>query len=162
MQWCSRCMSPAVDGPPSTQPLARCADSDAVATRELPAEVPHPALPGEDRCAFHLEQLALWAERERKAAERLRDEGRGRRPTPYVPRSRPPRFVGAELTRDEVGDIKDAMAKVLVARSSLDVALDNGAPRIASSDVRPLLRAVAELALVMDPVLGRGSDGPSS
>lgn len=93
-----------------------CEDSDAPAGNGLPAEVPHPPMPNEDRCEQRLDAWLRW--RERKAAARLEATGYGRGPLPYVKYPGAPRWRSIVLTRAETDEIDTAVTAVATLRAN--------------------------------------------
>ena len=133
-----------------------CEDSDAPAGNGLPAEVPHPPMPNEERCEQHLDAWLRWVERERKAARRKEATGYGRDPLPYVKHPRAPRWRSIVLTRAETRAIDEAVTAVATLRAQLAVAANrHGATSFRPTDLRPLLGALDVLLTALVPVNNR-------
>ena len=143
---------------PQTPPLRQCADSDAPATKDWAAEVPHPVPwysdEDETRCVYHLRKYDLWVERERSAERRHAANPKARGPELYVKVPRGPRYRGVELTRDETRAVDGALADVGMARAGLEVAVRNGATKVGAGDLRTLLDALDDLADALAPLRG--------
>lgn len=134
-----------------------CDDSNALGTAGQPDETPHPALAGEDRCEFHLQDYDRWAEAERKADWRRRAAPADADPLPrgprgYVPRPRPERYQGIELTRLQARKINEALAGVAIARAPLDSAVYDRRPDVPTASLRTLLEALNRLAAALGPL----------
>lgn len=133
-----------------------CDDSDAPAGNGLPAEVPHPPMPNEDRCEQHLDAWLRWAERERKAAARKAATGHGRDPLPYVKYPRAPRWRSVVLTRAETDEIDEAVTAVATRRAQIAVAANrHGATSFTPAQLRPLLSALDGLLAALAAVNNR-------